>query len=430
LILIIILKEKKMKKSLIPMIAIPLLGSALCAAEMENNPRSVRSILGKVNPIQHTEGQIRVGYIDWNAEGKTTDPDNSAFAVGGHIHLDSKRWHGWMAGAEAYVVADPGFNNDNPDKVNPDFFDSDKDGFATLSQAFIDGKWGKTEIKAGRQMIDTPHADSDDIRMMPNYFLAYLLTNSDIEGLTLTLGEIDQMGGWENGFDAKKFVSVEKVLGADESTHGIYLASAVYEGAENLSLQAWYYDITDIADVVYLEAGYTLPTAVAEFVFGLQYDMAKERGDELLGKIDSSTIGVSIEAGFENGVTLMAAYNRDNGDTGAFGSLGGGPFYTSMEDQTIDAVGQKGKAWMAAAGYDFGGVGLEGLNAGIAFGRFEADEKRAYKTDEIDIAAEYAVGDTLRLSAAYAIVDDKTDADEDFSQFRLIANYNFTTEAE
>ncbi|WP_201353532.1 OprD family outer membrane porin [Hydrogenimonas urashimensis] len=416
-----------MKKILLSTATIAMLSGEIVAAETENTPRTVRQILGEVKPLEHTDAQIRVGYIDWNAEGDTADPDNSAFAVGGHIHLDSKRWHGLMVGAEAYVVADPGLGDDNPDGVNPDFFDADKKGFATLSQAFIDGKWGETEIKIGRQMIDTPHADSDDIRMMPNYFLAYLLTNSDIKGLTLTLGQVDQMGGWENGIDAKKFVPVEKVLGAEASCDGIYLASAVYEGFENLSLQAWYYAMIDIADVVYLEAGYTLPTSVAEFVFGLQYDTAKERGDELLGKIDSSTVGVSIEAGFENGVTLMAAYNSDNGDTGAFGSLGGGPFFTSMEDQTLDAIGQRGDAWMGAIGYDFGGIGLEGLNAGLAYAHFEADKRDAYETDEIDIAAEYAVAETLQLTVAYAIVDDRTDANEDFSQLRLIANYNFNT---
>ncbi|WP_353662946.1 OprD family outer membrane porin [Hydrogenimonas sp. SS33] len=419
-----------MKKTLLPASAAFLLCTELMAAQPQNDPRSIREILGQVNPIAHTKAQVRVGFIDWRAEGKNPDPDTSAFAVGGHLHIDSKRWYGLMAGAEAYVVADPGCNSDDPQKVNADFFDADRDGFATLSQAFLDGKWGNTGIKAGRQMIDTPHADSDDIRMMPNYFLAYMLTNNDIEGLTLTLGQIDQMGGWENGIDAKKFISVEKVLGAERSTDGIYLASALYEGFENLSLQAWYYDFTDIADVFYLEAGYTLPTSLATFVFGLQYDTAKERGKALLGRVDSATWGVSVEAGFENGLTLMAAYNRDDGDTGAFASLGGGPFFTSLEDQTLDAVGQKGDAWIVAAGYDFGGIGLEGLNAGITYGRFEADESAAYKTDETDIAAEYAITDRFQLTAALALVNDKTAADNDFNQFRMIANYNFTTGGE
>jgi hypothetical protein len=366
-----------------------------------------------------------MGYIDLNMKGDSTDPDSSAFAVGGHVHLDSKRWHGIMVGAEAYVVADPGFNSDDPDKVNGDFFDDGKDGFATLSQAFIDGAWGHTEVKIGRQMIDTPHADSDDIRMMPNYFMAYMLTNRDIEGLTLTLGQIDQMAGWENGIDAKKFVSVEKVLGADEKTAGIWLFSAAYEGFKNLSLQAWYYRMSDIADVIYLEAGYELPTDIATFTFGAQYDTAKESGDELLGEIDSATWGVSVEAGFENGLTLLAAYNADNGDTGAFGSLGGGPFFTSLEDQTLDAIGQKGDAWIAGAGYDFSARGLEGLKGGAVYGAFEADKSEAYETDEIDIAAEYAIGERLTATLAYAIVDDKTDANEDYDQFRVILNYNF-----
>ena len=402
--------------------------SQLTAAEADGNPRSVRQILGAVQPLEHTEAQIRAGYIDWTAEGDTVDPDNSAFAVGGHVHLDSKRWYGVMVGFEGYFVMDPGFNSDDEDKINGDFFDADKDGFATLSQAFVDGRWGHTEIKLGRQMIDTPHADSDDIRMMPNYFLAYMVSNTDIEGLTLTAGQIEQMGGWENGIDAKKFISVEKVLGAERSTNGIYVGSAVYEGIDNLTLQAWYYAMTDIANVVYLEAGYQLSTDPATFTFGLQYDTATETGDELIRRVDSNTWGISVEAGFDNiGLTLMAAYNRDSGDTGAFASLGGGPFFTSMEDQTIDTIGAKGDAFMLAAGYDFGGIVIEGLNAGIAWGHFEADESSDYETDEIDVAASYTIGEKLHLSIAYSIVDDKTYANEDYNQFRIIVNYNFST---
>ena len=394
-----------------------------------SDPRSVREILGKVEPLAHTEAQVRMGYIDLNMKGDSVDPDSDAFAVGGHVHLDSKRWMGLAVGAELYVVADPGFNSDDTEKVNPDFFDADRDGFATLSQAFIDGVWGNTEIKIGRQMLDTPHADADDIRMMPNYFLAYMLTNRDIEGLTLRLGQIDQMGGWENGIDAGKFVQVEKVLGSEKKTDGIFVASAVYEGIENLTLSAWYYNFTDIADVIYLEAGYDYAAKWADLTFGLQFDGAKDRGDRLLGDVESRTWGINVEVGFENGLTLLAAYNVDNGDSGAFASLGGGPFFTSMEDQTLDAVVAEGYALLGAVGYDFANAGLEGLSAGIAYGHFEADEKSDYETDEIDIAASYALGERITVDAAYALVDDKTAGNEDYDLFRIVANYNFSTGA-
>jgi len=417
-----------MKRFVLSIAAASVVAGPLVAAQ-ENDPnvnvKTVREILGEVQPLEHTEAQLRMGYIDLNMKGDSTDPDSSAFAVGGHVHLDSKRWKGIMVGAEAYVVADPGFNSDDPDKVNGDFFDDGKDGFATLSQAFIDGAWGHTEVKIGRQMIDTPHADSDDLRMMPNYFMAFMLTNRDIEGLTLTLGQIDQMAGWENGIDAKKFVSVEKVLGADEKTDGIWLASAAYEGFENLSLQAWYYRMSDIADVIYLEAGYELPTDIATFTFGAQYDTAKESGDELLGKIDSATWGVSVEAGFE---TASDGRRIQSGE--------GEPFLAPGQGQTPPHGGEAGSlqvqgglegsdAWIAGAGYDFSALGLEGLKVGAVYGAFEADNSDDYETDEIDIAAEYAIGERLTATLAYAIVDDKTDANEDYDQFRVILNYNF-----
>ncbi len=48
-------------------------------------------------------------------------------------------------------------------------------------------------MTVGRQVIDTPFADSDDIGMMPNRFEAYTLRNSDLENTTLTVTHIVKM---------------------------------------------------------------------------------------------------------------------------------------------------------------------------------------------------------------------------------------------
>ncbi len=385
---------------------------------------TVRGILGATNPLAHTRAQLRAGFMDLDMKNASDVKHSDIFGLGGHLHLASKRWYGMMVGIEGYAVVDPGLNNDDLHRIDTEFFDANGDSFVTLSQGYLDGLWGHTELKIGRQALDTPHADSDDIRMMPNYFLAYMLSNRDIDGLTLRIGKIEQMGGWENGIDASKFVSVEKVLGADEKTDGIYVASAQYEGIENLSLQAWYYAIDEIADVLYLEAGYEVPMDRATLTLGLQYDGASDRGDALIGDVDAKTFGISAETGFENGLTLLIAYNTDRGK-GAFGSLGGGPFFTSLEDQTLDAIGAEGDAWIVGGSYDFENIGWQGLQSGIVYGRFTADEKDRYKRAETDLVCQYHFGDRFDITAAYAIVDDRTAADDDYNLFRLIANYNF-----
>ncbi len=385
--------------------------------------RSVRGVLSEYDPMEHTKGQLRAGYITFSEDGASRV---SAYALGGHVHFNTKRWNGFMVGAEAYTVLNLGINQ-NSLNLNGDFFDEKGKSFILLSQAYLDWKWCNTEIKLGRQILDTPHADSDDIRMMPNYFEAYTITNTDIDNLTLTAGMIDKIAGWENGVNSPDFVDVGETLGIHK-IDGIYYASASYEGIKDLSLSLWYYHYSDIADVVYAEAGYNYRLSKdTTFTLGLQYDGSHQTGASLLGKQDAQTYGVSVEAEFEDlGVTVLAAYNQDNGDTGAMGlSLGGGSFFTSMEDQTLDAIGSAGEAWIIGAGYNFGKLGINDLIFGIAYGNFEADDASLYKSREIDAILEYSYSEKLSVNAAFASVDHRVDLMEDYDQFRLIVNYNF-----
>ncbi len=393
------------------------------------NPRSVREIMGMNNPIEHAKGQLRLGYITFDSDGNTP---TTGYGLGGHFHFDTKRWNGLEVGVSAYTVLNLGINQ-NPANVNPDFFDADGKSFIMLSEAYLDGKWGNTEIKLGRQILDTPHADSDDIRMIPNYFEAYTLTNTDIENLTLQAGFIRTMGGWENGVDASRFVRIYETLGSDEATDGVYYGSAVYEGIEDLTLSLWYYNFNDITDVVYAEAAYSHTFSDnLQIVLGLQYDSAKQSGATLLGKQGANTFGISAELAFEQtGIHILGAYNQDNGATGATPfSLGGGPFYTSMEDQTLDMLAAPGEAWMLGGGYHFSAIGIDGLDAGVAYGHFEADDTSLYESHETDAVIEYTYSDRLTLTAAFADVVFKSGIDEngerlqDFRQFRLVMNYS------
>ena len=389
-----------------------------------NNIRSVRQVMGGYDPLEHSKMQLRMGYISLDEDGSEVQ---NGYAIGGHIHLDSKRWNGLMLGGSIYTVLNLGINQ-NSLYTNPDFFDAEKDSFILLPELFISGKWKNTELKAGRQSLDTPHADSDDIRMMPNYFMAYTVRNDAIDGLILFAGLIKQMAGWENGVDSSDFVDITEALGLVESHDGVYYASAVYEGIEDLSLSLWYYDFDQIANVWFAEAVYSYDISnEATFSMGLQYDKASHSGQSLVGDQDSNTFGISAEVAFENlGLTILTAYNKDNGDTGASGlSLGGGPFFTSMEDQTLDAIEHAGSAWMLGAGYDLAKLGIDDLVFGLAYGHFEAEDASLYESREIDIILEYSPNDKFSITAAFAGVDHQDNDESDYNQFRVIANYNF-----
>ena len=390
---------------------------------------TVRGVVGNNDPLMHTRGQVRAGYIYFNENGA---PSNSAYALAGHIHFDTKRWYGFQVGLSAYGVLNLA-TNQNPLNVNPDFFDAHGDSFAQLTEAYLDGKWGETEVKLGRQILDTPHADSDDIRMIPNYFEAYTITDKSIKDLTLSAGYITKMVGWENGVDAQKFVNIGETLGTDD-IDGIVYASVSYEGIKDISLSLWYYNYQDIANVLYAELGYEKTfNAYSSLTLGLQYDGSQESGAAKLWAQYAQTYGISMELASEAiGVHVLAAYNKDTGSTGATGlNLGGGALFTSMEDQTLDAVGMAGEAWILGAGYHFYAIGIDGLNLGLALGSFKSAQNNEYESKELDVVLEYSFSTSMSLTAAYADVtfyagiDENNQALQNYNQFRIIGNYNF-----
>ncbi len=385
---------------------------------------TIRERIGEVFAIDHTDAQLRAGYILHSSSGENTDSD--AVAIGGHLHLETKRYRGVLASAALYTVQDMGIQKREPQKIDPDFFGTKKEGFSTLSQTYLDALWGSTRIVAGRQMLNTPHADSDDIRMMPNYFMAYTVSNNYFESLTIGAGKILQMAGWENGGEPGKFINVQQAFGAESTGNGIYYLSALYNGVDDSVLQAWYYHIADIADLVYLEGAKELYSNTLHTVIALQYESAIGTGERLLGGFDSYTWGTTIQLNMiDSGLFATLSFNRTEGEGGAFGSLGGGPFFTSLEELTIDTIGSSGYAWITSLSYNISPSDIQGVRVGFAYGEFNADDKNRYESAELDLTFNYALTDRLDLAVACAFIDDRRENNEDYTLARVILNYNF-----
>jgi hypothetical protein len=54
-------------------------------------------------------------------------------------------------------------------------------------EAYLHTEFGNSMLKLGRFESDSPHADTDDLRMIPNAFQGGLLTNRDLPGTTLII---------------------------------------------------------------------------------------------------------------------------------------------------------------------------------------------------------------------------------------------------
>ncbi|MCD4668001.1 MAG: hypothetical protein K8R44_05370, partial [Sulfurimonas sp.] len=168
-----------------------LLLNAVYAQEIEEDRdrlSSVRKAIGSVSEIPQEDatvvgglkrmfkyskisGEVSSIYSNYNNDNAT---DTYATAVGTQLKYELAEFKGFNAGVALSLSRD--INAWSGDKLKHNSELSSEDGsYAQLSEAYINYKYENFNFRAGRQLIDTPLADSDDVRMIPNTFEAYIL---------------------------------------------------------------------------------------------------------------------------------------------------------------------------------------------------------------------------------------------------------------
>lgn len=379
-------------------------------------------------------GEIRAGYVNQDNKNPNPNTDNQNSAVGGKLAIETAPLNGVSLGAAFYTTQRLESKDNNG--AGSGLFDSNDDSYSILGQAYANVAVANTNFKAGRQQLDTPFADSDDIRMIPNLFEAYVLSNTDIENLTLIAAQVEKMSGVDTGIPEKFIDMTEQITGITTGS-GTTMLAAIYTPIEDAEFSAWYYDVDDLTKITYLEGSYGFGiTETIGATLGAQYaNMSEYSINGINTNVDGRVWGVSGELGFETiGTTLMAAYNRASNDTGkvVVNGFGGGPYMTSMEENTIDSL-EDAKAYVAGVGFDFGVVGVEGLAFGYTHGEFEDGLSLGNQHQEIeenDFSLEYAFSDELSGVLLYTKVDTKEDSvknlnNDSFDRVQAYINYSF-----
>ena len=418
-------------------------------------------------------GQFRTYYIDRTYSG-TVNNNRNSLATGGYIGYKSPDFNGLTAAVAAYGVY--GFNihevdSDSGDtnSYDPSLMGRDGDNYAFIGQAYINYKFDNTNIKVGRQRLDTPLAGADDARMLPNLFEAAIVSNTDIEDTTLILAHItrettgtfsniydDGYGlGFASGYGAGTtlaqsgdFVNVGTVaLGyndfnndgsTDNKTDGVTAGAVIYKGFDGVTLQAWDYYAHDILNAVYLQADYGWKCLLNENVkmnASAQYIGQSDVGGSLAGNVDSDYWGVKLGANL-GALSAYAAYSQtgeSDGTTsgGIITPWGGMPAFTQGM-VTRHQFFSDTDSWKVAGTYKLNALLGADVKASVFYTEFDIGATNSYDYGTAWTASEsgwdiqYNVasveGLNLRARANYPR-DFKNGLDWD--EYRLIVNYNF-----
>jgi hypothetical protein len=286
------------------------------------------------------------------------------------------------------------------------FFSSDAESYALLSESYLETTIAKNRLKIGRQRIDTPFADSDDIGMVANRFEAFTLTNYALADTIITYTFLKKF----SGVDA----TTPEYFSAINGGSGVHAVGILYEGLEDLSYAMWFYHMPHRASFWYGESSYSTEYA------GLDYQVATQVAwQDFKGGACAKVVGFMARASYQNiPLSLHLAYNKSF-DESAENGFGGGPFFANDEHMTLADVGADGMIAVYGVEWDI----TSGLNIGLF--RADLEDAKGAKGEEFDIVATYNYHDRLTFDAIYSTLDNSKISGDKFDNLRVFAKYSF-----
>ena len=366
-------------------------------------------------------GQIRMLYNNYQND---TYQNTYATAIGGSLKYELAQYKGFSAAVGFHTSTDIDLLSGDGVKRDTELSSSDE-SYVVRSQSYINYNYEGLNVRVGRQIIDTPLADSDDIRMIPNSFEAAVV-NYEYKSLMFMGGFLDKWQGVDAGLDDGW---------QDTGDKGTYFGGINYS-EDTLEANLWYYNINGVVD------DETANDTVYGDIIGnyrVTKDLALHLGGQYLHQsendksgVEADIYGVMGEVVVKNlGINLAYNHAQKHAQKQSFSGFGGGTLFTNMDSMIIDAItrDRSADAYVGGISYSLGDI-----NFLYAYGDFKGDADSLGIQEHIveqDIGVEYSKDDDFTLAAIYTINDDKYNNTQtginggDWGNLRIFAAYNF-----
>ena len=345
----------------------------------------------------------------FNTRDYDVKTDESALSVGGALRVNTGSINGFNLGLGFYAAQDLGTNSSDAAKVNKRLGSE----LEVLGEAYVNYTAGDTSVTVGRQKLNTPFANSGDAFIIPFSFEG---TSIVYKGISNVILEVDYINSIKNRnsstfTDVGAWTANRFSAESSDSDSTIILGGTYTKDA--LKVQAWYYDFDNMFNSTYLQANYALSAVGSTKPFvAVQYGTQGESGDEILGEIKSSLLGIRAGIWFAQS-KLTLAYNTVSEESGAFKSgaflapysYSTSPLFTNNMLQTFENV-DSGDAVKVTFNHSFAKVKLK-----ASYAEFDFDTSTDREAIDFDLTYDmsgYSKGLTLRYRIEVVTSDVKS----------------------
>ncbi|MGE8360730.1 OprD family porin [Pseudomonas sp.] len=348
---------------------------------------------------------------------------------------------------------DGGGDSSTPrDRAPGQLFPTETDGSAVndYSKAGATAKMliSKTEVRLGTLMPKLPVVNFNDGRLLPQTFDGGQIISNEIDGLTLTGGQLEHTKTRSSTDDISLKIAG---AGANADTNKFYFAGGDYKVTKDLTAQYYYGNLEDFYKQHFLGLIHNWAIGPGTLKTDLRYFDSSSDGKNgsaagraegyvsngyygggvTTGEVDNQTWSALFTYSL-SGHSLSAGYQQVEGDSAfPFLNQGGGSSSYLITDRQIGKFLSAGeRTWLAEYGYDFASAGIPGLKATVTY--LSGDNVDAAQGDrkewERDFRLDYTLqegalkglGFSWRNASIRSNVAGTTDQDEN----RLIVSYS------
>ncbi len=412
--------------------------------EYTKAPGAVNSI-GEMFTKGEVYGRLRSNnfFWDWDTQKDGVTADNKMMGLGGSLVYKTGFFHGLGATVGFYGTTQLlGDNKDgfsptaNYGKAGKDTYHTRRDGteggMGNFAEAFLEYKNGKTNVKVGRQGIDSMMLATNDTKMIPNTFEAAMIENKDIPNTSIRAGYImsqklrdhqtfhsviafsgSDKTAYNDDSGVHKGLTVAKIQTAKEDVDPeMILLTAQNASIPNLKLNGEYIGLNGFFSTAIAEANYKIKlneawtlTPGVRYLKQMDNGAGKIGGASLSGNVVSSILATktAARAAYTNPdsvdgsiimarlvaasgpLELTAGYSKISDDADIIAPWRGFPTggYTRSMAQ-VDWIANT-QNWAVKAVYDFGKAGLvPGLLIAADYENMNFDDKKAFTSGFTD----------------------------------------------
>lgn len=335
-------------------------------------------------------------------------------------------------------------------------FPTDENGRAVddFSSLGLTGKVriSKTEARLGTLQPKLPVVTFNDGRLLPQTFEGGQITSSEINGLTLTGGQLEHAKG-RNSSDARGL----SIGGANNAKTGqfsnaFYFAGSDYKVTDNLLAQYYFGNLEDFYQQHFLGLTHNWALPLGALKTDLRYFNSTSDGKNASAagraqgyrssgywaagaadpdryEVDNQTWSALFTYSL-SGHALSAGYQQVSGDS-AFPFLNQGDGATAylITDRQIGKFLSAGeRTWLAEYAYDFANAGIPGLKASVTYlsGSHIDAAANDRKEWERDFRLDYALqnGPLKGLGFSWRNATLRSNVATDLDENRLIVSYS------